>query len=206
VSAVRVDPSLTPTPQRRVRALVHLLRAPLASARLRLRLAARESDERGTVADTEAALIAADTAVARLLPLAVGSPPPLEPAPGDLVQIVVAVVRASAGASLQTPSNLCGNWDAFAVGCLLRNLLSLARAHPARPAAVTLQRADWGATLAVVSSAAPVPAGDARRWLIEQLVKGHGGDISFSRAPETFSAHLLLPGRVSPVGPDRSGI
>jgi hypothetical protein len=184
-----------PSPQRRVGALVHLLRTPLAAARLRLRLTAHDLNQPHALADLEAALMGLDTAVARLLPLAAGGIPKLERAPCDLVPIVIDVGRAmAAGGSLHTPASLAGRWDAFAVGTIVRNLLSLAARERPSPLVMTLARAAGGATLSLLASAAALPPGDARPWLIQELAHAHGGRASFSFDPNRLSAQVFLAG------------
>jgi hypothetical protein len=188
-------PPLVPAAQRRIRALVHLIRTPSTATRLRLRLTAHHQPQAVGLADLEAALAWFDTAVERLLPLAAGVPPNLERLPSNLVSVVAAAARAAgAGARLHTPATLSGHWDGFAVACIVRNLLSLAMDRPTRAAALTLARAPGGATLALLGTAPAPPPDDARRWLIQHLARAHGGRVSFSFEPGRCSAQLFLAG------------
>ncbi len=183
-------PPLAPASQRRVRALVHLLRTPLSAALLHLRLSALTAHAPGALAEIEAALMELDGALARLLPLAAGLIPTLARTPGDLVPLVVPPARA-AGAALQAPSTLMGSWDRFAVVCIVRNLLSLA---PGGGVALILTREARGATLALSGSGALPAAADPRLWLIRRLAEAHSGRASFSSAPGRVSARLFLAG------------
>lgn len=188
-------PLITPAPQRRVRALAHLLRSPLTAARLRLRLAGHQQGHSNALSEVEAALVTLDAAVARLLPLATGATPNLARLPSDLVAIVLSTMRScGVASSLQTPATLPGRWDGFAVSCIVRNLLSLARDRPTRTMAVTLTKVPDGAMLVLVGSAAAPPSDDARRWLIQRLVRAHGGSASLTFEPGRFNAQVFLAG------------
>jgi hypothetical protein len=188
--------SAQPQPsQRRVRALVHLLRTPLTAARLRLRLTVQDRGPAPALTDVEAALVGLDAAVARLLPLAAGELPHLPREPADLVAIVAEVAQAAGlGGALRAPATLSGCWDRFAVACIVRNLLALAKACPGGLLALTLAPAPRGAALTLLGSAvAPHPTG-ARRWLIQHLARAHGGSATFSFEPGLCSAQVFLAG------------
>jgi hypothetical protein len=190
------DPS--DTRPERCRALLHVFRTPLNAARLRLRLTAQGSQAGPRIDSVEADLAAADDAVARLLPLAAGVMAPLDPRPGDLAQIVVAAMRMPGKqASLETPATLPGNWDRFAVECIVRNLLALVATGSVEAASFRLKAAEAGAMLSVAGSSMVSPPDDARRWLIEQLATAHGGWSTFFRAPGLATADVFLArGRV----------
>jgi hypothetical protein len=193
---------LTPAPVRRVRALIHQVRSPLTAALLRVRAWAAHEGAPRAMRDLEGALVAADTAITRLFPLAGGMVPALVFQPGDLAALVTEAVRAAGvSASLEAGPPLPAAWDAFAVGCIVRNLLSLADARPAHPARLTLQGEGQAAVLTLVGRAASPPLGEARRWLVQQLAAAHGGRATFALEQGRVAAYVFLLGRAaSPPG------
>jgi hypothetical protein len=186
---------VTPPPARRVRALIHQVRSPLTAALLRVRSCAHQDGSRAML-DLEASLVAADTAVTRLFPLAGGMVPSLVFQPADLVALVTSAVRAAnVSASLDAGPPLPAAWDTFAVACIVRNLLMLADAQPAHPARLTLQGEQQAAVLTLVGLAASPPLEDARRWLVQQLAVAHGGRATFAREQGRVAAYVFMLGR-----------
>jgi hypothetical protein len=180
------------SPEQR-RALIHLMRSPLSAARLRLRLLDVDPPAPQLIADVEQQLVAADGALARLVPLT-GGAAALEPVPGDLADLVGAAVRAAApSATMRAPSApRRGCWDGVAIECIVRNLMHLSGSRPAHPAEFTLRAAPGGARLVMTSSTENPPADGARRWLIQQLAAAHGGWLSLSFRPGRLAAEVFL--------------
>ena len=189
------EPRLADVSSEQRRALMHLMRSPLSAARLRLRFLDVDPPAPRMLADIEQSLMAADSAVSRLVPLS-GGEAALEPVPGDLVDLVSASVRAAAPfATLRTLGALSGGrWDGVAIDCIVRNLMGLSGGRSLHPTVFTLRAAPGGARLTVASSAENPPADGARRWLIQRLAAAHGGRSSFSSQPGRFAAEVFLGG------------